>query len=204
MFTGLIEETGVVVSIGERSGNRLLVVSTIVVAAETRVGDSLCVNGCCLTAVEISPSSDDSGAWRIRFDAVPETLDRTNLGALRPGDAVNLERSLRMDSRLGGHFVTGHIDGTAVVSSIEEGEGWRKLWFDVAPELSRQMAIKGSIAVDGISLTLVDVTETQFSVALIPHTLESTTIGRLGEGDRVNVETDLLAKYVQRQFATSD
>jgi riboflavin synthase len=131
-----------------------------------------------------------------RFQVGPETLDRTNLGVLTAGDRVNLERSLRVSDRLGGHIVQGHIDGVGQVAErLTEGE-WVKVWFRCPPELAAQMVPKGSVAVDGVSLTLVDVGPDRFSVALIPHTLAHTTLGFKGEGAAVNLETDLLGKYV--------
>jgi riboflavin synthase len=138
---------------------------------------------------------------RLDFQAGPETLSRTNLGELVVGSVVNLERSLQLGDRLGGHLVTGHIDGVGTVDQrIDHGE-WSTFWFQATPELTLQMASKGSVAVDGVSLTLVDVEDRRFSVQLIPHTLTITTMGRRRAGDRVNLETDLLAKYVERQFA---
>ncbi len=201
MFTGLVEETGTLAALEQRQENARLQISARIAAIDTRIGDSICVSGCCLTVVEMGPDKTNPGRTLLGFDAVPETLQRTSLGQLTTGAAVNLERSLLPDSRLGGHFVTGHIDGTATVDAIEPHEEWRVIWFALAPELTRQMAAKGSVTVDGISLTLVNVSDDRFSVALVPHTLESTTIGQQRVGDTVNIETDLLAKYVQRQLA---
>ena len=134
------------------------------------------------------------------FQAGSETLSRTNLGDLKPGNTVNLERSLKLGDRLGGHYVTGHIDGVATIDERNDEGEWSEFWFQVPEELTRQMASKGSVAVDGISLTLVEVERERFSVALIPHTLEVTTLGERQIGDTVNIETDLLAKYVQQQL----
>jgi riboflavin synthase len=157
------------------------------------VGDSVAVNGCCLTVVAASNGE-------LAFDAGPETLRLTNLGRLRPDDPVNLEPSLRAGDPLGGHLVTGHIDGLGTVDvRLDDGE-WCTMWFRAAGPLLRQMASKGSVTVDGVSLTLVAVEADRFSVALIPHTLASTTLGRLAVGDEVNLETDVLAKYVERQL----
>ncbi len=158
---------------------------------DVRVGDSVALNGCCLTAVAC-------GTQRLEFDAVEETLRRTNLGELQVGDALNLERALSVSSRLSGHFVTGHIDCTGVVTERLDQEEWSKFWFRIPEPWTQQLASKGSIAVDGVSLTLVDVIPDGFSVALIPHTLSVTTLGRRWPGDAVNIETDILAKYVQR------
>jgi len=156
-----------------------------------RIGDSIAVNGCCLTVVRCADHELD-------FEAGAETLRRTNLGALQPGDPVNLERSLRVGDRLGGHFVTGHIDGVGQLSDRDDDGPWSTCWFSVPAELSRFLAAKGCVAVDGISLTVVDVADSRFSVALIPHTLQQTTLGRRRIGDAVNIETDLLAKYILR------
>lgn len=157
------------------------------------IGDSIAINGCCLTVIEVADE-------RLSFEAGPETLARTNLGRLKAGAAVNLERSVKVGQRLGGHFVTGHIDGLGrLVERIDQAE-WSTFWFAAPPALMRQMASKGSIAIDGVSLTLVDVADERFSVALIPHTLRVTRLGRLAAGDEVNLETDVLAKYVERQL----
>ncbi len=193
VFTGLIEEQGVVLSIEHRPSTARLRIKGPATARDVAVGDSIAINGCCLTIVEFDQQA-------LAFDAIEETLSRTNLGELNVGAVVNLERSMRPTDRIGGHYVTGHIDSVGTIASIEDHDDWRKFWFDVTPTLTRQMASKGSVAVDGISLTLVDVTESEFSVALIPHTLKVTTMGNRQIGDRVNIETDLLAKYVQRQL----
>ncbi len=200
MFTGLVEETGVIVSLTAASQNSRLVIASGIVGSDAAIGDSISVNGCCLTVVETSPGVNKRR--NLAFDVVPESLQRTNLGQLQKLDRVNLERSLKLDTRLGGHFVTGHIDGLATINKIDVYVDWRKISFDCAIDLVSQMASKGSITIDGISLTLVDVDNNGFSVALIPHTLTVTTIGDRRVGDHVNIETDLLAKYVQRQLAT--
>ena len=160
------------------------------------IGDSISLNGCCLTVVEIDGDA-------VSFQAGEETLSRTNLGELAKGDVVNYERSLRLGDELGGHLVTGHIDGIGVVDRRIDDADWCTMWFRAPPQLLMQMASKGSVAVDGISLTLVDVEDDRFSVALIPHTLAMTTLGRRQAGDRVNLETDILAKYIERQINSS-
>jgi riboflavin synthase len=161
---------------------------------DAAIGDSIAINGCCLTVVT-------NDGQRLGFEAGPETLARTTLGELAAGSPVNLEPSLRMSDRLGGHFVTGHVEALGeLIDRADEGD-WSTFWFRFPPELGRYMIPKGSIAVDGISLTLVEVEHDRFSVALIPHTLEVTTLGGRAVGDRVNLETDLLAKYAQKQFA---
>ncbi len=157
------------------------------------LGDSIAINGCCLTVISID-------GQQLTFQAGTETLGRTNLGLLKSGDSVNLERSLRVGDRMGGHYVTGHIDGLGqVIKRIDEGD-WAEFWFSATETMTRQMASKGSVAVDGISLTLVNVERDRFSVALIPHTLSETTLGNRTVGDSVNLETDLLAKYVEQQI----
>ncbi len=161
--------------------------------AAASVGDSIAINGCCLTVVGVEDE-------HLAFDAGPETLERTNLGELVPGSLVNLETSLSLGDSLGGHLVTGHIDGVGTVQQRIDDADWSTLWFNASGPLMRQMASKGSVAVDGVSLTLVDVESDRFSVALIPHTLKVTTLGSRAPGDRVNLETDVLAKYVERQL----
>lgn len=155
------------------------------------IGDSIALNGCCLTVVAIDNI-------RLSFQAGTETLSRTNLGQLAVGSLVNMERSLPVGGRLGGHFVQGHVDGCGIVDErLTEGE-WVTMWFRVPEALATQLVSKGSVAVDGVSLTVVDVERDRFSIALIPHTLEVTTLGIRQPGDQVNVETDILGKYVQK------
>ena len=202
MFSGIVEALGRVAEVRSEPPGCRLIVEESKIAAETAVADSISVNGCCLTVVEAD------GA-KMGFQAGPETLARTNLGDLEPGSPVNLERALEVGDRLGGHFVSGHIDGTGeLIERIDQGE-WSDYWFSVPRELAVQMVSKGSIAIDGVSLTVVDSQPDRFSVALIPYTLAVTTLGPLRVGDRVNLETDLLAKYVQRlveakEWASSD
>ncbi len=194
MFTGLIEEKGVVSALKSMGNATDLTVEANRVAEDAAIGDSVSINGCCLTVVAIDAS-------RLTFQAGKETLSRTNLGQLVVGSHVNLERALAAGQRMGGHYVTGHIDGTATVDQREDDREWSKFWFRLASSLTVQMASKGSVAVDGISLTLVDVERKRFSVELIPHTLEVTTLGGRKVGDTVNIETDVLAKYVQQAIA---
>ncbi|MGD9644560.1 MAG: riboflavin synthase [Pirellulales bacterium] len=193
MFTGLVESMARVVEVREAPPGRRLVIADDVVTTDAELGDSIALNGCCLTVVERDGN-------RLAFDAGPETLERTNLGALVAGSAVNVERSLRFGERLGGHLVTGHIDGAGTLERRSDEGEWSTFWFGAPRALLRQMASKGSIAVDGVSLTLVDVDDQRFSVMLIPHTLGVTTLGQLRPGDRVNLETDELAKYEARQL----
>jgi len=191
MFSGIVEALGRVAELRSEPPGCRLVIREPKIAAETKVADSISVNGCCLTVVEVDRDT-------MHFEAGPETLARTNLGRLQPESPVNLERALAVGDRLGGHFVSGHIDGTGkLIERIDMGE-WSNFWFSVPRELARQMASKGSIAVDGVSLTIVDSEPDRFSVALIPYTLAVTTLGPLKVGDTVNLETDILAKYVQR------
>lgn len=182
MFTGLIAETGRV----QQSGTRLAVETGL--ARELAQGDSIAVNGVCLTAVAIE---DD----RFEADVMEETLVRSTLGRLAAGERVNLELALRVGDRLGGHFVQGHVDATGRVETIEQREHSRVLRIGAPPEVLRYMVEKGSIAVDGVSLTVVDLDGKGFTVSLIPETLERTTLGSVGEGDPVNLEVDMLAKY---------
>jgi riboflavin synthase len=198
MFTGIVEGLGIVRAIREDGPGLELLIEppsgAVRDAADgVRIGESIAVNGCCLTVVRA-----DAQGWA--FQAGAETLSRTNLGELRTGDRVNLERSLTADARIGGHFVQGHIDDVGRVSEIEREGEWINMWFAVPEKLTRQMVEKGSVAVDGVSLTLVHVERRRFSVALIPHTLEVTTLGVRGVGDAVNVETDILGKYIEKML----
>lgn len=194
MFTGLVEIRAAVTRVLEEPPGRRITISAPEFASEATLGESISTNGCCLTVVKINGAELD-------FQAGPETLSRTNLGELTTGSRVNLERSLKLGDRLGGHLVTGHIDGVGNVARRVDDHDWSTIWFSAPKELLRQMASKGSVAIDGVSLTLVEVTDTEFSVQLIPHTLAVTTLGARKIGDRVNLETDLLAKYVERQLA---
>jgi len=194
MFTGLIEGVGRVVAVRPQGAGAKLVVSARPVIEGTRVGDSISVSGCCLTVVAIEGDT-------LAFDLGNETLARTKLGRLAAGGSVNLERAMRLSDRLGGHLVSGHVDGLArLIDRIDTPE-WSTCWFEANVSLLKHMAAKGSVALDGVSLTLVEVQSDRFSVMLIPHTLAVTTLGQLKPGDAVNVETDLLAKYVERQLA---
>lgn len=196
MFTGLVQTLAKVVAIHPEPPGKRLSIQAPEIAAAAKIGDSIAVNGCCLTVVAIEGDL-------LSFEAGPETLSRTNLGELGAGSLVNLETSLAVGDKLGGHFVTGHIDGVGTVVDCRKDGDWTTLWFSFPLQLGCQLASKGSVAVDGISLTLVDVEPERFSVQLIPHTLAVTTLGRRSIGDRVNLETDLLAKYVQK-LARSD
>jgi riboflavin synthase len=192
MFTGLVEGQGTVSRIvALPAGLRLSIAPDpgCFSPSEAALGDSISICGCCLTVVAIHPESLD-------FEAGQETLSKTNLGRFRVGTRVNLERSLAANARMGGHFVQGHVDGVATVSRIDRNDQWIDMWFAPQPEQLRLLVPKGSVAVDGISLTVVNVTQDQFSVALIPHTLQMTTLGAITTGDIVNIENDILGKYV--------
>ena len=180
MFTGLVREVGTVRSM---DGGRLVIETTITAG----LGDSIAVDGVCLTVVA-------GDGTTLAFDAVPETLSRTSLGELAPGSGVNLEPALRVGDALGGHYVQGHVDGVGTYRGVTDGLHW----FDAPPEIVRYVVEKGSIAVQGTSLTVAASNDTGFAVALIPHTLEVTTLGRLEPGARVNLEADVLAKYVEK------
>ena len=193
MFTGLVETQAIVEDVIKQDPGVRLVVRSAQIAAEAEIGASIAINGCCLTVV-----AKDHDV--MEFEAGEETLKRTNLQFLQAGTMVNLESSLKVGDALGGHYVTGHIDDLGHLHERLDNEDWTVAWFRAPDRLMNQMASKGSIAVDGVSLTLVDVIEDRFSVALIPHTLAVTTLGQLEIGDPVNLETDILAKYVQRQL----
>jgi riboflavin synthase len=191
MFTGIIEEMGAVKTLSVRGESGRLAVTAQKVLADVRQGDSIAVNGVCLTVVAFS-------AREFTADVMPETLRKTNLGNLRPGDPVNLERAMALGGRLGGHLVSGHIDGTGrVVERREEGNAiiYR---ISTIPDVLRYVIPKGSVAIDGISLTVADVGMEWFSVSLIPHTASITTMGTKNEGDLVNLENDMIGKYVDR------
>jgi riboflavin synthase alpha subunit len=191
MFTGLVEALGRVGAVETAGqGRRLRVAAPEDPAWQLALGESVAVNGVCLTVVE-------AGAGRLAFDLAEETLRVTTLGELRTGDPVNLERPLRFDGRLGGHLVLGHVDGIGRVTAVgPEGEGAR-LEVEVPPGLRPLLIPKGSVAVDGVSLTVAGLADTAFAVALIPHTLEVTTLGQRRPGDPVNLEMDVIGKYVQ-------
>jgi len=189
MFTGLVEALGTVVDRIDQPPGIRLVVEAGIVADDAAIGASICVSGCCLSVVGIEGS-------QLAFELGPETLVKTGLGAARSGSRVNLERSLKLSDRLGGHLVTGHVDAVGRLETKAEDGGWVSCRFWMPAALGGQVVPKGSIAVDGVSLTVVDVFPTGFSVALIPHTLAETTLGGLVEGDGVNLETDLVGKYV--------
>jgi riboflavin synthase len=191
VFTGIVEELGSVQSVSDLGDAARLAVRGPLVTSDARPGDSISVNGVCLTVVDLV----DDG---FTADVMLETLSRSSLGALEPGSPVNLERAARVDSRLGGHIMQGHVDGVATVTAISPAENWTTMSFALPDGLSRYVVEKGSIAVDGVSLTVVAVDEGGFAVSLIPTTLAHTTLGSRRVGDRVNIEVDVIAKYVER------
>ena len=191
MFTGIIEEVGTVDRWQMRRGAGVLTLTTRLPLGEMKIGSSLAVNGVCLTVVA-------KAARRVTVDVSPETIKRTNFSKLKAGDPVNLERPLRLNGRLGGHLVTGHVDGVGVVEEISKQGKFTFYCFRVPAALGRLLVPKGSVAVDGISLTVNDCGRRRFSVAVIPHTLERTNLRDRRVGDKVNIETDLIGKYVQR------
>jgi riboflavin synthase len=191
MFTGIVEELGEVESIEDQGDAVRLTVRGPLVVSDAHEGDSIAVNGCCLTVV----THDDQV---FTADVMKETLDKTSLGAFQPGTMVNLERAVTVDKRLGGHIVQGHVDGTGTILGRFPSEHWEVVEVALPQGMSRYLVDKGSITVDGVSLTVVTVTDTSFTVSLIPETLARTTLGFKKAGDAVNVEVDVVAKYIER------
>lgn len=194
MFTGIVEELGTVAAIDDLTDAIRLTISASEVLEGTGLGDSIAVNGCCLTVVSV-----DGGAWTA--DVMKESLDKTSMGTVRPGDPVNLERAVTAEKRLGGHIVQGHVDGVGEVLRREPSEHWEVVKISLPPGLARYLVDKGSITVDGVSLTVVEAGPTSFTISLIPETLARTTLGRRRPGDRVNLEVDILAKHVEKLLA---
>jgi riboflavin synthase len=195
MFTGIVEELGTVVALDTAADSARLTISGPLVTSDAEHGASIAVNGVCLTVVT-------HGEGQFTVDVMAETLRRSSLGALHPGDRVNLERAMAASSRFGGHVVQGHVDGTGTITARTPGERWEVVEVSLPADLTPYVVEKGSITVDGVSLTVVDVTDDAFTVSLIPTTLELTTLGTKGVGDPVNLEVDVLAKYVERLLAT--
>ena len=194
MFTGIVEELGTVAAIEDQGDALRLTIHAQHVLADVGLGDSISVNGCCLTVAE-----RDGDTWTA--DVMQETLDRTSLAGIQPGDRVNLERAVTPSTRLGGHIVQGHVDAVGVVGRRTPSEHWEVVEVRMPPELGRYLVEKGSVTVDGVSLTVVEVGEDRFTVSLIPETLSRTTLGRREPGDRVNLEVDILAKHVEKLLA---
>jgi len=194
MFTGIIEEMGSVKGLRREAGAARLAVSASLVLEGTAIGDSICVNGVCLTVVEMEGAAFSA-------DVANETLKVTNLGELRAGQKVNLERALRLSARIGGHLVTGHVDAVGRIrEKKQEGNSWC-IFIETPESALRYIIKKGSVAVDGISLTVAEVEKTGFSIAMIPHTAKLTTLGYKSTGDSVNLETDIIGKYVEKLLA---
>ena len=191
MFTGIVEGMGRVriVAKSTRRADSVLRIYLGRLSRGLKRGDSVCINGACLTVTKLSNGEAE-------FEMVAETMRRTNLGGVRPGDKVNIERSIKVGERLEGHFVLGHVDGTGIIEEIQDLPSETRIWIKLDEGLAKSLVSKGSIAIDGVSLTLVDVERDRASVSLIPHTLSATTLGLRRKGDRVNVETDILGKYV--------
>jgi len=191
VFTGIVEELGTVAEVVPVGESARFAIRGPLVTADAGHGDSISVNGVCLTVV-------DTADGVFTCDVMRESLDRSSLGALGPGDPVNLERAATLSSRLGGHLVQGHVDGVGTVVRREPGDDWELVRFTLPPQLARYVVEKGSITVDGVSLTVVDVTDEDFAVGLIPTTLKLTTLGAKDVGDPVNLEVDVIAKYVEK------
>jgi riboflavin synthase len=191
MFTGIVKGVGMVTSVSKsKSGAEIIIrVRLGKFSRGLKNGDSLCINGACLTVTRLSKSEAE-------FQIVSETIRRTNLGQTKSGEMVNIERSLKVGDRLEGHFVLGHVDGTGVIEDIQRMSSETTIWMKLDKSLTKSLVPKGSIAVDGVSLTVVGVEGDRVSVSLIPHTLKVTTLGMKRRGDRVNIETDILGKYV--------
>jgi riboflavin synthase len=194
MFTGIVEELGVVEAIEDQGDAVRLTVRGPLVVSDAGEGDSIAVNGCCLTVVTYDEQV-------FTADVMKETLDKTSLGGFEPGTRVNLERAVTADKRLGGHIVQGHVDGTGTILSRTPSEHWELVEVALPESMSRYLVDKGSITVDGVSLTVVTVTDKSFTVSLIPETLTRTTLGFKQAGDAVNLEVDVIAKYVERMVA---
>lgn len=191
MFTGLVEELGTVVSVEPQGDAMRLTIRAATVLEDAGLGDSISVNGCCLT---VAARTEDT--WTA--DVMQESLDRTSLGGVAPGDRVNLERAVTAGTRLGGHIVQGHVDGVGEIVRRSPSEHWEVVEITLPEHLSRYLVDKGSITVDGTSLTVVEAGEASFTISLIPETLARTTLGLRQPGDRVNLEVDVIAKYVEK------
>jgi len=191
VFTGIIEELGTVAEVTALDTSARLAIRAETVTADARHGDSIAVSGVCLTVVEV-------GDGVFTADVMRETLDRSSLAELKPGDPVNLERAATLATRMGGHLVQGHVDGVGLIIERTPGDNWEAVRFSLPPGLARYVVEKGSITVDGISLTVTDVSDTDFAVGLIPTTLKLTTLGSKSVGDPVNLEVDVVAKYVEK------
>jgi riboflavin synthase len=197
MFTGIVEELGAVAGLEDQGDALRLTIAATTVLEDVKHGDSIAVNGCCLTVTDT-----DGATWTA--DVMQETLDKTSLRGVAPGDVVNLERAVTPQTRLGGHIVQGHVDGVGRILARTPSEHWEVVEVSLPAELARYVVDKGSIAVDGVSLTVVSAGEQSFTISLIPETLARTTLGRKGVGDLVNLETDIIAKHVERLLGRTE
>lgn len=199
MFTGIVEELGDVVALERRGDAALVTVHGPTVAADAAIGDSIAVSGVCLTVVSVDPA-----AGTFTADVMRETLERSALETVAAGDPVNLERAATLTTRLGGHLVQGHVDGVGTILAREVAPQWEDVRVALPPELNRYVVVKGSIAVDGVSLTVVAVDDASFTVSLIPTTLRVTTLGRRAVGDLVNLEVDVIGKHLEKLISTPE
>ncbi|MCP5004784.1 MAG: riboflavin synthase [Planctomycetes bacterium] len=197
MFTGIIEHLGTVRQIKRHADSATVIVDMGTLSTDVGIGDSVAINGACLTATQIRNRE-------VCFDVSDETLRKTTIGELRVSDRVNVERSLKIGDKLGGHFVSGHVDGAGVISKKQTVRGYCNLVVSVAEDLTGMMIKKGSVSIDGISLTIVDLEDKLFSVAVVPHTLDATTLGIQKVGQRVNIETDMFGKWVKKILTTPE
>lgn len=202
MFTGIVEEIGRIKNVQRGAKSITFCIEASKVMEDTRIGDSICTNGVCLTVTDISPAVEGKG-W-FKADVMPETIHKTSMAKLQVGSKVNLERALTLNTRLGGHIVSGHVDGVGHIVRKEQDDIAIWLWIECDASLMRYIIPKGSVTLQGVSLTVAKVEATRFAVSLIPHTQEVTTLHTNVVGDVVNIETDIIAKYVEKLLVTSD
>ena len=202
MFTGIVEEIGRIKNVQRSAKSITFCIEASKVLADTKIGDSICTNGVCLTVTDISPAAEGKG-W-FKADVMPETIRKTSMAKLQVGSKVNLERALTLNTRLGGHIVSGHVDGIGHVVRKEQDDIAIWLWIECDANLMRYIIPKGSVTLQGVSLTVAKVEATRFAVSLIPHTQEKTTLHTNVVGDVVNIETDIIAKYVEKLIVTND
>jgi len=202
MFTGIVEEIGKVKNVQRGAKSITFCIEASKVLADTKIGDSICTNGVCLTVTDISSVAEGKG-W-FKADVMPETISKTSMAQLQVGSRVNLERALTLNTRLGGHIVSGHVDGIGHIVRKEQDDIAIWLWIECSANMMRYIIPKGSVTLQGVSLTVAKVETTRFAVSLIPHTQEETTLHANIVGDVVNIETDIIAKYVEKLMATND
>ena len=202
MFTGIVEEIGRIKNVQRGAKSITFCIEASKVLEDTRIGDSICTNGVCLTVTDISPAAEGKG-W-FKADVMPETIRKTSMAKLQVGSKVNLERALTLNTRLGGHIVSGHVDGVGHIVRKEQDDIAIWLWIECDANLMRYVIPKGSVTLQGASLTVAKVEATRFAVSLIPHTQEKTTLHASVVGDVVNIETDIIAKYVEKLMVTND